>query len=199
MKALLIVDIQNDFLPGGSLAVEKGDTIISVINKIQENYDLVVATQDWHPYNHKSFASQHQGKELFEQIQLFELDQTLWPDHCVQGSYGAEFSSKLNQDKIEAVFRKGMNPDIDSYSGFFDNGKKKSTGLGDYLKGRGVDKVDVCGLAADFCVYFTAVDSLEMGFQTQIIENAVKAINPENFEILKEEFHKKGGKVLTIM
>ncbi len=198
MKALIIVDIQNDFLPSGSLAVENGDVVIPVINRIQEKYDLIIATQDWHPKDHKSFASQHGNKRVFEQIKLSGLDQILWPDHCVQGTFGADFSEKLDQNKIEAIFRKGMNPDIDSYSGFFDNGKLKSTGLGDYLKGRGVSEVDVCGLAADFCVYFTAKDALELGFKVKIIENATQPIDKENFQKLKSEFIKSGGEISVL-
>lgn len=193
MKALIIVDVQNDFLPGGSLAVADGDKIISVINQLQNEYDLVVATQDWHPANHKSFASQHQGKNVYDIIELNGLQQTLWPDHCVQETEGAAFSSTLNTNKIEAIFRKGMETQIDSYSGFYDNGKLKSTGLADYLKGRNIDAVDVCGLAADFCVYFTAVDALELGFKAAIIENAVKPIDAKNYEKLKDIFIQKKG------
>lgn len=195
MKALIIVDVQNDFLPGGSLAVADGDKIISVINQLQNEYGLVVATQDWHPANHKSFASQHQGKNVYDIIELNGLQQTLWPDHCVQGTEGAAFSSALNTNKIEAIFRKGMETQIDSYSGFYDNGKLKSTGLADYLKGRNIDAVDVCGLAADFCVYFTAVDALELGFKAAIIENAVKPIDAKNYEKLKDIFIQKKGEI----
>lgn len=196
MKALIIVDIQNDFLPGGALAVENGGQVIPVINKIQEGYDLIVATQDWHPENHKSFASQHEGKKVFNQIQLSGLEQTLWPDHCVQQTWGAEFSKDLNQNKIEAIFRKGLDSDIDSYSGFFDNGKLKSVGLEKYLKGRDIEEVHVCGLAADFCVYYTAKDALELGFKTKIIENGTKAIDSLNFQNLKKEFEKMGGYII---
>jgi nicotinamidase/pyrazinamidase len=160
MKALIIVDVQNDFLPGGALAVDKGDLVIPTINRLQENFELVVATQDWHPAEHKSFASQHEGRSVFEEITLNGLPQVLWPDHCVQETKGAAFSSQLDQKRIEAISRKGMEINIDSYSGFFDNGKKKATGLGAYLKGRGVTSVFVAGLAADYCVYFTALDAL---------------------------------------
>lgn len=195
MKALIIVDIQNDFLPGGSLAVNDGDKIIPTINQLQNNYELVVATQDWHPAGHLSFASQHPGKHVFEIIDLHGLQQTLWPDHCVQETAGAAFADPLNTSKIEAIFRKGMNRHIDSYSGFYDNGKLKSTGLADYLKGRHVDGVDVCGLAADYCVYFTAMDALELGFATAIIEHATRAIDHNRFEQLKTVFTAKGGSI----
>lgn len=196
MKALIVVDIQNDFLQGGSLAVQGGNEIIPVINSIQEKFDLVVATQDWHPKGHKSFASQHSNKNVYDKIDLNGIEQVLWPDHCVQGTVGAEISSELNQNKIEAIFRKGMNTTIDSYSGFYDNGKLKCTGLGDFLKGRGVKEIFVCGLAADYCVYFTAKDALELGFTSTIIENATKAIDVSNFENIKRNFIQSGGNII---
>src|SRR6185312_2476665 len=193
MKALIIVDIQNDFLPGGALAVQNGDAVIPVINKLQSQFDLVIATQDCHPADHKSFASMHSGKKIFDKINLNGLPQVLWPDHCVQETEGAEFSAQLNTKKIEAIFRKGMDKNIDSYSGFFDNGKKKATGMGSYLKGRGITSIFVCGLAADYCVYFTALDGLEMGFQSTIITDATRAIDEEHFKKVLEDFKSKGG------
>lgn len=196
MKALIVVDIQNDFLQGGSLAVQGGNEIIPVINSIQEKFDLVVATQDWHPKGHKSFASQYSNKSVYDIIDLNGIEQVLWPDHCVQGTVGAEISSELNQNKIEAIFRKGMNTTIDSYSGFYDNGKLKCTGLGDFLKGRGVKEIFVCGLAADYCVYFTAKDALELGFTSTIIENATKTIDVSNFENIKRNFIQNGGNII---
>lgn len=196
MKALIVVDIQNDFLQGGSLAVQGGNEIIPVINSIQEKFDLVVATQDWHPKGHKSFASQYNNKSVYDKIDLNGIEQVLWPDHCVQGTVGAEISSELNQNNIEAIFRKGMNTTIDSYSGFYDNGKLKCTGLGDFLKGRGVKEIFVCGLAADYCVYFTAKDALELGFTSTIIENATKAIDVSNFENIKRNFIQSGGSII---
>lgn len=194
MNALIIVDVQNDFLYGGALAVTEGDTIIPVINKFQAKFELVVATQDWHPSDHESFASQHAGNNVFDQINLNGLPQVLWPDHCVQQTKGAEFSSELNKIKIETIFRKGMEKNIDSYSGFFDNGKKKATGMGAYLKGRGVSSIFVAGLAADYCVYFTALDGLELGFQSTIITDATKAIDSNDFASKLEFFKSKGGK-----
>ncbi|HEY5369544.1 MAG TPA: bifunctional nicotinamidase/pyrazinamidase [Hanamia sp.] len=193
MKALIIVDIQNDFLPGGALAVENGDVVIPVINKLQSQFDLVIATQDWHPADHESFASMHRGKKVFAEIELDGLPQVLWPDHCVQETYGAEFSPQLNTKKIEAIFRKGMDKNIDSYSGFFDNGKKKATGMGAYLKGRGITSIYVCGLAADYCVNFTALDGLGLGFESAIISDATLPIDKENFKIVVEDFKLKGG------
>lgn len=197
MNALIIVDVQNDFLPAGALPVKDGDTIIPVINDLQNKFDLVVATQDWHPAGHKSFASSHPGKKVFEEIILDGLPQVLWPDHCVQQTFGAEISTALDTKKIEAIFRKGMDKNIDSYSGFFDNGKKKSTGMADYLKGRGTTSIYVCGLAADYCVYFTALDGLELGFQSTIITDATKAIDENNFKKVLENFKSKGGKEIT--
>lgn len=197
MNALIIVDIQNDFLNGGALAVKDGDAIIPVINKLQTHFDLVVATQDWHPDDHKSFASSHSGKKVFEEIMLHGLPQVLWPDHCVQETKGAEFSPLLGTKKIEAIFRKGMDKNIDSYSGFFDNGKKKATGMGAYLKGRNVTAIFVAGLAADYCVNFTATDGLELGFESTIITDATRAIDEENFKKIIKNFKSKGGKEIN--
>ena len=194
MNALIIVDVQNDFLPGGTLAVKEGDVVIPVINNLQSKFDLVVATQDWHPFDHKSFASSHPGKKVSEEINLDGLPQVLWPDHCVQETVGAQFSSLLHTRKIEAIFRKGMDINIDSYSGFFDNGKKKATGMGAYLKGRGITHIYVAGLAADYCVKFTALDGLELGFKSTIIIDATRAIDPENFKKNLKSFQEKGGK-----
>ena len=187
--------MQNDFMPGGNLAVSGGNEIIARINEIQKKFDLVVATQDWHPVNHKSFASLHEGKNPFDVIDLNGLQQTLWPDHCIQGTPGANFHKDLNTNKIEAIFRKGMNPEIDSYSGFFDNGRKKVTGLHGYLQERKVTSVFICGLAADFCVYYTALDALSLGYDTTILDESVKAIDPVNYVELKDSFRKKGGKI----
>lgn len=194
MKALIIVDIQNDFLPGGALAVNKGDEVIPVINNLQQSgyFDLVVATQDWHPQNHKSFASNHSGKNTFEKIMLNGLEQILWPDHCVQGTKGADFPSGLDTKKIEAIFRKGMYANVDSYSGFFDNGKRKDTGLAAYLNGRKVDEIYVSGLAGDFCVFYTALDSVDCGFKTFFIEDATRSIDKNNFEdVIKKRLSEK--------
>lgn len=196
MKALIIVDIQNDFLKGGSLAVLNGNEVISIINELQNDFELIVATQDWHPANHKSFAKNHPGKNEFEKVDLNGLQQVLWPVHCVQGSFGAEFHKDLHMNKIEAIFRKGMDAEIDSYSGFYDNGKQKNTGMAGYLKNRNVSEVFVCGLAADYCVYFTANDALDLGFKTIIIDNATKPIDAQNWENLKSEFQINGGLIV---
>ena len=196
MNALILVDIQYDFLPGGALEVENGDKIIPALNSLQNNFDLVVATQDWHPHDHGSFASNHKNKKPFEKIKLGGLDQILWPDHCVQGKKGSEFSSELNLDNAEAIIRKGTDPKIDSYSGFFDNGKKKATGLGDYLKGRNVNQVFIGGLAADFCVGYTALDAIELGFETTVLEDCTRPIDKEGWEKMKDSIRRKGGKIL---
>jgi len=193
MKALIIVDVQNDFLPGGALEVSKGDEIIPVINYIQKDYDLIVATQDWHPANHQSFASQHPGKLPFEIIELAGMTQVLWPDHCIQDSYGAQFAEDLQLARVEGIFRKGLNPFIDSYSGFYDNGRLKNTGLSGYLKDRGVAELHVSGLAADFCVFYTAMDALSEGFKTSIISKATKAIDKGAMMEKKNEFIRAGG------
>lgn len=194
--ALIIVDIQNDFLENGSLAVPNANEVIPVINQLQNQFDLIVATQDWHPHNHKSFASQHDDKFEFDIIDLNGLEQVLWPDHCVQGTFGAEFHKDLNTNKIEAIFRKGMDKEVDSYSGFYDNGRRKNTGLLGYLKDRNVNEVSIAGIASDFCVIFTAYDALDLGFKTNIIENGSRPIHAENWEIIKNEFVVKGGKLI---
>jgi len=176
MRALIIVDVQNDFCPGGALAVPEGDRVIEIINRIAPRFDLVVATQDWHPAGHLSFAANHPGKAIGEQIELAGLPQTLWPVHCVQGTRGAELHPRLDRSHIERVFVKGTDPSIDSYSGFFDNGHRASTGLGDYLKSRGVTDVFVCGLATDYCVRATALDAVQLGFKTFLIEDACRGV-----------------------
>ena len=176
MKALILVDIQNDFCPGGALPVKEGDKIVPMVNKLQEKFDLIVATQDWHPKDHKSFASNH-GKKPGEVIDLNGLEQILWPDHCVQGSMGAEFVPGLRTEKIARIFQKGTDPEIDSYSGFYDNGHRKATGLGDYLKTKGVTEVYVVGLATDYCVKYTALDAVQVGFRTHVIKEATRGVN----------------------
>ncbi len=196
MKALLILDVQYDFLPGGALAVPNGDEVIPVINKLQKEFPLIVATQDWHPENHGSFASMHEGKNPFDKTTLGGLDQILWPDHCVQGQKGAEIAKELEMKSVEAIFRKALDPEIDSYSGFFDNGRKKSTGLADYLKGKGVKTVYVAGLAGDFCVAFTALDALKEGFETFLVEDATRPIDPDGFESMKASMKENGVKII---
>lgn len=196
MKALIIVDMQNDFTSGGALAVPGGDEIIPVVNSLQRKFDLVIATQDWHPQGHKSFASSHPGKKVFDKISLAGLDQILWPDHCVQGTHGAGFHPLLDTKAIEAVFRKGIDPGIDSYSGFYDNGHRKNTGLSGYLRERKVESVFVCGLAGDYCVYYTAKDAILEGFRTSIVEDATRSISAEGFESAGIDIVALGGSLL---
>lgn len=196
MKALLLIDIQNDFLPRGALAVPEGDAIIPVVNSLQSGFELVVATQDWHPQHHKSFASAHPGHKVYDAIPWQGGQQVLWPDHCVQGTGGAALSPAINWNHTEAIFRKGTNPDIDSYSGFYDNGHLKSTGLAHYLKGRKVTQVYIAGLAADYCVYFTAKDALAEGFATYVLEDATRAIDPGNWIKAKADLEQKGGEII---
>jgi len=195
MKTLILIDIQNDFIPGGSLAVPGGDKIIPVVNQIQNQFDLVVATQDWHPQNHMSFASNHTEKKPFEETEVVGMHQILWPDHCVQNSEGADFHPELQPQKIEAIFRKGMDPEIDSYSGFYDNGHKKSTGLAGYLREKGATDLYFCGLAADVCVYFSIKDALQEGFSATLIEDATRALDDEKFAEMKKELQERGMKV----
>ncbi len=195
MKTLIIIDAQNDFMPGGALEVKNGDEIIPVINKLQPKFDLVIATQDWHPKQHSSFASNH-GKKPFSQIEVKGMKQTLWPDHCIQGSKGADFHSELNTNCIEAIFRKGMDPDIDSYSGFFDNGHKKNTGLSGYLRERDAREIYFCGLAADICVYFSLKDALKLDFNVHLIDDATKPLDEDTFEKQKKELRSKGVEIL---
>ena len=197
MKALVIADVQNDFMPGGSLAVPHGDMIVPLINRLQKYFDLVVATQDWHPQDHKSFASNHKNKKAFEKIEIHGIKDTLWPDHCVQGTKGAEFHPDLETNKIAAIFRKGMDPEIDSYSGFYDNGHQKSTGLSGYLKEKGMTEIYFCGLAADICVYYTIKDSLKEGFSAILIEDATRPLNNDAFKSIKSELTKLGVRIIN--
>ena len=176
MKTLVIVDIQNDFLKGGSLAVPEGEKIIKPINKIIKQYDLVIATKDWHPKNHISFASNHSDKKIGDIINVNGVDQVLWPDHCIQNSYGSDFPEQLDISKLAKVIYKGSDANIDSYSGFFDNGHFRSTGLSDYLKSKDVYKIDYVGLATDYCLKYTAIDSVSEGFKTRVLINCIKGI-----------------------
>jgi len=193
-KALIIVDAQNDFMPGGALAVPEGDRIISVINSLLPKFDLIIFTKDWHPYNHKSFASQHEGKEIYDSVDLNGLSQVLWPDHCIQDTPGADLHPGIDFGKINGdfyFFKKGMDPEVDSYSGFYDNGRKNSTGLKEFLDERGVAEVYVVGLALDYCVSYTAIDAAMVGFKTAVIEDGTRSISPDINEVL-QNFHEAG-------
>lgn len=194
MNALILVDIQNDFLPGGALAVPGGDEVIPAANLLMREFDLIVATQDWHPPDHGSFASNHPGRAVFETIVLHGLQQTLWPVHCVQQTHGAEFAATLDTARIGKVFQKGTRPEIDSYSGFHDNGRRHSTGMAEWLRGRGVTHVTVCGLATDYCVKFTALDALDEGFQVTLATHACRGVNlnPGDVEQAIAEMKQRG-------
>jgi nicotinamidase/pyrazinamidase len=174
---LVVVDVQNDFIPGGALAVPQGDEVVPEINRLAARFDDVILTQDWHPRGHASFASSHPGKKPFETIELPYGSQVLWPDHCVQGTAGAAFHPDLNLTKAQLVIRKGHHRDIDSYSAFLEADRETTTGLAGYLKERGFRKLYVCGLATDFCVAWTALDARAAGFDTTVIEDACRAID----------------------
>ena len=176
MRALILVDIQNDFCPGGALAVPRGDEVVAVANALQARFELVVATQDWHPADHGSFAANHPGRKPYDVGMLAGLSQVFWPVHCVQGTPGAEFHAQLDLQRFARVFRKGTDPAIDSYSGFFDNNKRKSTGLCEWLREQGVGALAICGLATDYCVKATALDAVELGFETTLIEDACRGV-----------------------
>jgi nicotinamidase/pyrazinamidase len=195
MKTLLIIDIQNDFLPGGALAVSGGDEIIPAVNALLPDFDLVVATQDWHPPEHGSFAANHPGRAPFETVELDGLLQTLWPVHCVQNTGGALFAPGLDTRRIARVFPKGLNPHVDSYSGFFDNGRRAATGLGDWLRANGVAEISVCGLATDYCVKFTVLDALREGFRVTLLCDACRGVNlaPGDVERAVSEMKKAGA------
>lgn len=179
MKALLIVDVQNDFCPSGALEVPGGDTIIPVINKLSATFDAVIQTQDWHPGGHSSFASTHEGKDPFETVEMSYGSQVLWPDHCVQGSEGATFHPDLQTDRSQLIIRKGFRKDIDSYSAFFENDDTTSTGLTGYLRERDIDTLYAVGLATDFCVKWSVLDGIKEGFDLYVVEDAVKGIDIE--------------------
>ena len=174
---LLVVDVQNDFCPGGALAVTDGDAVVPVINRLGEKFTHLVQTQDWHPEGHKSFASAHPGRQPYETIEAPYGPQTLWPDHCVQGTEGAEFHPALDLPGAELIIRKGFRAEIDSYSAFYENDRKTATGLGGYLRDRGFARLFICGLATDYCVHYTAVDAIQDGFAAIVIEDACRAID----------------------
>ncbi len=196
--ALIIVDLQNDFVPGGALAVRGGDEIVSIINQLMPNYNLVVATQDWHPADHGSFAATHPGKSVGEMIDFNGLDQVLWPVHCVEGSVGAEFVAELDTGRIDHIVRKGTDPAVDSYSGFFDNGHHNPSGMTEYLRAEEVTHVHVVGLAADYCVKFTTLDAIEEGFITTLIADATKGVDfqPGDVDRAIDECRGAGAKII---
>jgi nicotinamidase/pyrazinamidase len=176
-SVLLIIDVQNDFCPGGNLAVKSGDEVVPIINRIMPAFTRVVATQDWHPPEHISFASNHPGCKPLDVVNVGGIEQVLWPDHCVQGSYGAELHANLEQGRIGLIFRKGMHRAVDSYSAFFENDHRTDTGLHHYLKGMKLQEVFVCGLATDYCVLASARDARQLGFRVTVIRDACRGVD----------------------
>lgn len=196
-SALIIVDVQNDFCPGGNLAVKGGDEIVPLINALARQYKDVLLTQDWHPEGHSSFASQHSGHAPFTQIEMPYGPQTLWPDHCIIGSEGAEFHKDLDVPHAELIIRKGFRKTIDSYSAFFENDHKTPTGLGGYLKERGFKKLTLVGLAFDYCVRYSAEDAKMLGFETEVIERATRAIDlGDTAALTRTSFQQRGIKLI---
>lgn len=179
MEALLIVDVQNDFCPGGALAVPGGDEIVPLVNDLAGQFDHVLQTQDWHPPGHQSFASSHPGRDPYDVIDADYGEQVLWPDHCVQGTDGAAFHPDLDTTQAELIIRKGFRPEIDSYSAFYENDGTTPTGLAGYLREREIDTLYVCGLATDFCVKWSALDGRDEGFDVYVIEDATRGIDQE--------------------
>jgi nicotinamidase/pyrazinamidase len=197
-RALIVVDIQYDFLPGGALAVRDGDEVIPVANAmLKKDFDVRVATQDWHPPGHGSFASTRGGK-VGDISELAGLPQVLWPDHCVQETHGADLHRDLELSRVMRVFRKGTDAAIDSYSGFYDNGHRKSTGMGEWLKEQGVTDVSILGLATDYCVKYSALDAVKLGFRTQVIEDGCRGVElkPGDVAAAIEEMRRAGAEII---
>jgi len=195
--ALIVVDLQIDFCPGGKLAVADGDQIVEPINALMPNYDTVILTQDWHPADHTSFADNHQGAAPFSLTQMPYGPQVLWPAHCVMGTTGAQFHPDLHQDHADLILRKGFHAKIDSYSAFFENDRKTTTGLEGYLRSRGITQLSIVGLAHDFCVAWSAVDAARLGFETTVIESACRAIDLDGSLTAARDTMRKAGVVLA--
>lgn len=197
--ALIVVDVQNDFCPGGALAVSGGDEVVAPINRLIQKFENVVLTQDWHPAGHSSFASTHPGSAPFSTMEMPYGPQTLWPDHCVQGSSGAAFHKDLAWTKAQLVIRKGFRKPIDSYSAFFENDHKTSTGLTGYLRERGITRVVLAGLATDFCVGFSALDAAQLGLSASVVMDAARAIDLKGSLAAAEKNMRAAGVALTNM
>lgn len=198
MKALVIVDLQNDFMPDGALGVKKANEIVPIINGLIPKFPLVVATQDWHPPDHVSFAATHPGKKVGEVVQIGEVEQILWPVHCVRNTPGAELINSLNKTNFASNFFKGTDKNIDSYSAFFDNAHRKSTGLSDFLKSRGVTEVYFAGLTTEYCVLYSIKDAIDLGFTAYVIADACRAVNlhPQDEQRALETMRMKGAKII---
>jgi nicotinamidase/pyrazinamidase len=197
MKALIVIDQQNDFCPGGALAVPEGDLIVQGINALMADFDAVILTQDWHPAGHSSFASSHDSKTPYDMIEMPYGPQVLWPDHCIQGSMGAKFHMELQQDRADLIIRKGYNPAIDSYSAFFENDHRTATGLEGYLRTRGISELTMVGLALDFCVNFSAVDAATLGFDVTVRRDLCRAIDLDGSLAAAIEGMEKAGVALA--
>jgi nicotinamidase/pyrazinamidase len=198
MNALIIVDLQNDFLPGGPLAVPGGDEVIPLANELQRRFDVVLATQDWHPPNHGSFAANYPGKKPGDRIMLDGIEQILWPVHCVQNTRGAELAPSFDTKRIAHVFHKGIDPRIDSYSTFFDNAHRRSTGLADYLKDRAIKDIYLLGLALDYCVKYSALDARQLGLNTHVVLDGCRGIDlhPGDLDRAVDEMKRGGATIL---
>lgn len=197
MQALIVIDVQNDFCPGGALAVAEGDMIVDSINALMRDADAVILTQDWHPAGHSSFATSHHGKAPFDLVEMPYGPQVLWPDHCVQGTQGAAFHSGLHVDKADLIIRKGFRPSVDSYSAFFENDHVTPTGLEGYLRSRGIEKITLAGLATDFCVNFSAVDAAKLGFDVTVRQDLCRSIDMDgSLAVALEGMRTAGVKIL---
>lgn len=198
MRALLIVDVQNDFCPGGTLAVPNGDEIVPVINSLIEQFDIIIQTQDWHPSDHSSFASNHENLEPYSTLELHYGMQVLWPDHCIQGSPGADYHPDLNTKKTQVFIRKGFRKNIDSYSTFFENDQSTVTGLSGYLRERAVKEIYTTGLATDFCVKWSVLDGIDEGFKMYVVQDAVRGIDLNgSLQDALDEMKEKGAFFVT--
>ncbi|SER52056.1 nicotinamidase/pyrazinamidase [Faunimonas pinastri] len=194
--ALVVIDVQNDFCNGGALAVPDGDAVVPVINALMPRFRTVVLTQDWHPASHGSFASSHEGRQPFDMVEMFYGDQVLWPDHCVQGTRGADFHPDLETVPATLIVRKGLNERVDSYSAFQENDRATSTGLAGYLRGRGVERVFLAGLALDYCVRYSALDARLQAFEAVVVENACRGIG--DLQETRESFAKAGVELVSM-
>ena len=198
MRALLLIDLQYDFMPGGALAVPDGDAVVLVANRLLDRFSFVAASQDWHPADHQSFARQHPGRKPLETIDLDGVQQTLWPDHCVQGTRGAELHEELRTGSIDRVIRKGTDPRVDSYSAFFDNARKHKTDLDSVLREQGVEEVVLLWLATDYCVVFSALDAVELGYKTVVVRDGCRAIDqPAGGEAAAWDKMRRAGAVIV--
>ena len=198
-SALIIIDMQNDFCTGGALAVKDGETVIETINAAQKDFDTIILTQDWHPKEHSSFASNHNAED-YSNIEMNYGTQILWPNHCIQGSSGANFHKSLDTNKCDLILRKGCNPKVDSYSAFFENDRVSPTGLEGYLIKKEIKKLYLCGLAFDYCVFYSALDGISLGFDVFVFQDLTKAIDLNNsYEIAKKKMIEKGIKLINFI